>query len=188
MRRGSRPRSRGPFRYCGWRWCCSRPDWSQCACRGLRKSSRAILALPALVSCLAIAGAAVATAASASLVRYHGREIGVPAGWPIFLLARHPTLCVRLDRRAVYVGRPGTAQRCPAHAVGRSRAILIEPHGAGAVVLHGPRAVTPSGGAHAPAASAIGTTFSGLGFDPCTAPSVTQMAAWLASPYRAVGI
>src|SRR5690606_2353982 len=32
------------------------------------------------------------------------------------------------------------------------------------------------------------TTFKGLGFDTCTAPSVSAMRAWLASPYRAVNI
>jgi hypothetical protein len=31
-------------------------------------------------------------------------------------------------------------------------------------------------------------TFNGLGFDACTAPSSPAMQAWLASPYRAVGI
>ena len=31
-------------------------------------------------------------------------------------------------------------------------------------------------------------TYSGLGFDACTAPSRATMQAWLASPYRAVGI
>ncbi|MEU6072718.1 glycoside hydrolase domain-containing protein [Micromonospora sp. NPDC047074] len=31
-------------------------------------------------------------------------------------------------------------------------------------------------------------TFTGLGFDTCTAPSSAAMKAWLASPYRAVGI
>jgi hypothetical protein len=167
----------------------------------MHKSSRAVLALFALLSCLAIASVALPAAAGANVVRYHGREIGVPAGWPVYFLSRHPTLCVRLDRPAVYVGRPGRTQRCPAHVVGRSRAILIAPRGASAVVLHGPRAVAPSGGgtptgtsagsgsgARAPAASVIGATFSGLGFDPCTAPGVTQMAAWLSSPYRAVGI
>jgi hypothetical protein len=33
-----------------------------------------------------------------------------------------------------------------------------------------------------------GTTFTDLGFDTCTAPSLTALGAWLASPYRAVGI
>ncbi|MEH0821973.1 MULTISPECIES: DUF1906 domain-containing protein [unclassified Micromonospora] len=31
-------------------------------------------------------------------------------------------------------------------------------------------------------------TFTGLGFDACTAPSDAQMTAWLQSPYRAVGV
>jgi hypothetical protein len=33
----------------------------------------------------------------------------------------------------------------------------------------------------------VGTTGSGLGFDACTAPSVSTMSAWLASPYRVIG-
>jgi hypothetical protein len=37
-------------------------------------------------------------------------------------------------------------------------------------------------------AGATGTRFTGLAFDTCTAPTVAQLSAWLASPYRAVGI
>ncbi len=33
-----------------------------------------------------------------------------------------------------------------------------------------------------------GSVFAGLGFDTCTAPSETTMKAWLASPYRMVGV
>ena len=33
-----------------------------------------------------------------------------------------------------------------------------------------------------------GIVYTGLGFDACTAPSTSQMAAWLASPFRSVGI
>jgi hypothetical protein len=36
--------------------------------------------------------------------------------------------------------------------------------------------------------AAAGGTFTGLGFDTCTAPSLSALGAWLASPYRAVGI
>ena len=35
---------------------------------------------------------------------------------------------------------------------------------------------------------ATGTLYNGLGFDACSAPSATQMAAWGASPYRAIGV
>src|SRR5205807_2849308 len=98
----------------------------------MRRPSRAILALFALVASLI-----PAASASANVVRYQGRAITVPAGWRVYDLGRNPSLCVRLDRPAVYVGRPSSAQRCPAHAVGRSRAIVIEPRGSRAVVLHG---------------------------------------------------
>src|SRR5581483_373627 len=37
-------------------------------------------------------------------------------------------------------------------------------------------------------AATAGGTFTGLGFDTCTAPSLSALGAWLASPYRAVGI
>src|SRR5204862_6533226 len=40
----------------------------------------------------------------------------------------------------------------------------------------------------APAAATGGSTFTGLGFDTCSAPSSGAMNAWKASPYRAVGI
>jgi hypothetical protein len=100
---------------------------------------------------------------------------------------------------------------CPARAIGRDRAIVIEPHGRRALVLHGARAGVPSGsggiagGASAgaggtlgaggtptapsgPGLTQAGTIYNGLGFDPCSAPTVAQMAAWGSSPYHAVGI
>jgi hypothetical protein len=42
-------------------------------------------------------------------------------------LAAHPSSCVRFDRHALYLGVPGVNQRCPARAVGRTEAILVEP-------------------------------------------------------------
>jgi hypothetical protein len=161
------------------------------------RPSRLILpALCALLSGSAFA-AAVPAVAGAKLIRYHGRAVAIPDGWPVHDLARDPSRCVRLDRRAVYLGAPSARQRCPAHVVGRSRAIVVEPHGRRAIVLHGARAGSPTGGGSptsgGPGASPgrgslAGATFSGLGFDVCSAPTVTQMAAWLGSPYRAVGI
>jgi hypothetical protein len=59
----------------------------------------------------------------------------------------------------------------------------------------GPRTLrsgTAAGATSRPAAKAAAragsATFTGLGFDACTAPSVDAMRAWLASPYRAVNI
>ncbi|MGZ4592337.1 MAG: DUF1906 domain-containing protein [Actinomycetes bacterium] len=48
---------------------------------------------------------------------------------------------------------------------------------------------SPSGQAFSSGtARAAGPTFTGLGFDACTAPSLNAMNAWLQSPYRAVNI
>ena len=46
-------------------------------------------------------------------------------------------------------------------------------------------AVSGASGAAKPATPSY---FTGLGFDACTAPSLNAMDAWLASPYRAIGI
>src|SRR6185312_16830018 len=74
-------------------------------------------------------------------LRYHGYRLAVPAAWPVFNLATDPTVCVRFNRHAVYLGHPSSRQRCPAHAVGRTEAILVEPlaaHSAGAPNATGP--------------------------------------------------
>ena len=60
-------------------------------------------------------------------VQYRGYRIPVPATWPVYDLSSHPQVCVRFNRHAVYLGRPSPAQRCPAHAVGRTEAILVAP-------------------------------------------------------------
>ncbi len=75
------------------------------------------------------------------VVRYHGYRVVVPAAWPVYDLATDPTACVRFDRHAVYLGRPSSRQRCPAHAIGRTEAILVAPvaaHGAGVRGATGP--------------------------------------------------
>ena len=63
-------------------------------------------------------------------MRYRGFRTVVPASWPVYNLKLHPTVCVRFDRHAVYLGQPSPAQRCPAHAAGRTEAMLVEPLGA----------------------------------------------------------
>jgi hypothetical protein len=137
--------------------------------------------LPALLLVLLLTGAHAPSAAAASrTVHFDGRSVNVPAGWPVIRLDRQPRTCVRLDRRAVYLGTPSARQNCPAEAIGRRRAILVEPARAGASALRTlPRRATASAG---------GSVFTGLGFDACTAPSSRSMAAWEDSPYRAVGV
>jgi hypothetical protein len=179
-------------------------------------------------------------------VRYHGVSVRVPRSWPVFDLARHPQTCVRFDRHAIYLGIPGRRERCPAHAVGRTDAILVAPLRAGrgapiataggldldadassysirragvevtATWSRSPQVVAQALGrrslpgatgraastskAAGPGAPAPGSaqrgrpyfrasTFTGLGFDTCTAPSRSQMSAWHSSSrYRGIGI
>jgi glycoside hydrolase-like protein len=213
----------------------------------------ALLALASIACALMTSPATASAATSQREVRYRGYVIHVPASWPVYRLATDPTRCVRFDHHAVYLGRPSADQRCPAHAVGRTETILIEPlrraagrpNEANTVRLSGrrvaPRAVPPAAtgeegirvpsagvsvtatwrrnrriverivtGAHrvpghavaVPAkgdqiqhravgrarATASASYYTGLGFDACSAPPVTTMAAWLASPYRAIGV
>jgi hypothetical protein len=124
----------------------------------------------------------IATPAAARTVHFDGRALEVPAKWPVYRLAEQPRLCVRLDRRAVYLGTPGASQRCPSHAVGRRRAILVDPAAS-------PRARAQASAVAPPAPVAGGSDeYTGLGFDACAAPSARTMAAWTSSPYRAIGV
>lgn len=136
-----------------------------------------------LVICILALAAVLPAGASAETIHFRGEAVTVPAGWPVIRLADRPRTCVRLDRRVVYLGVPSPAQRCPANAIGRRRAILVDP---------GARARAAQARAEAsrvPLAriSAI-SGFVGLGFDACTAPSRRSMRAWDSSPYRAIGV
>jgi hypothetical protein len=126
--------------------------------------------------------ALTASAAAAKTVEFDGHAVRVPAGWPVYRLAVQPRMCVRLDRRAVYLGTPGANQSCPSQAIGRRRAIVLDPSARA-------RAGATSSALAAPAPVASGAeAFTGLGFDACAAPSSRTMAAWGASPYRAIGV
>jgi hypothetical protein len=154
---------------------------------------RPLPALALLAAALALVGACLLAvpagapaagprAAAPRTLEFQGRTVHVPDGWPVYRLAQHPRMCVRLDRRAVYLGSPSPNQHCPAGAIGRRRAIVVDPVAAraraGALSLTRPRA----------SASAGGSVFTGLGFDACSTPSSRTMAAWAASPFRAIGV
>jgi glycoside hydrolase-like protein len=129
--------------------------------------------LPALIALAALMPAG----AGARTIDFQGHHVRVPAGWPVYRLAAHPGMCARLDRRAVYLGRPSASQRCPAGAIGRRRAILVNP------AARARAAATPP-----PATLSAAPPFTGLGFDACAAPSRRAMEAWAGSPYRALGV
>ncbi|WP_238334776.1 DUF1906 domain-containing protein [Kribbella amoyensis] len=64
---------------------------------------------------------------SEQTVSYRGYQVTVPADWPVVDLAKDPTACVRYDRPAVYLGTSTAQADCPAHLVGRSRGLVLEP-------------------------------------------------------------
>lgn len=77
-----------------------------------------------------VLGAVVGSASAAPATRevsYHGYRLSVPASWQVVDLSLHPETCVRTDQHAVYLGTPGRDQQCPAHAVGRSESLVIQP-------------------------------------------------------------
>jgi Domain of unknown function (DUF1906) len=154
-------------------------------CQGWRvRRARARLLLAALAALALGAGwqGAAAPGATAKTIHFAGRAIDAPSSWPVFRLSQHPGMCVRLDRRAVYLGTPSPNQRCPAEAIGQRQAILVEPAAARAArssaLPTAPRRIARAGGG----------IFTGLGFDACSTPSTRTMAAWGLSPYRAIGI
>lgn len=79
----------------------------------------------ALVAGVTVAGAAAAD--ETKTVSYRGYQVTVPANWPVIDLATDPTACVRLDQPAVYLGRSSAQSDCPAHMVGRSSGLILEP-------------------------------------------------------------
>ncbi|WP_051301499.1 DUF1906 domain-containing protein [Actinomadura rifamycini] len=79
----------------------------------------------------AAATAEAGTGGAERVVRYRGLRIRVPDGWEVHRLDRDPARCVRFDRRAVYLGRPGERPDCPARVVGRASAVHVAPLGDG---------------------------------------------------------
>jgi hypothetical protein len=88
---------------------------------GKRLPALLLVALAAVVSACALA-----PAAGARTVHYAGQAVKVPAGYEVVRVKPGSTTCTRLDRRAVYLGAPSKAQRCPAGPIlGRHRAIVV---------------------------------------------------------------
>src|SRR5579859_455420 len=92
---------------------------------------RKVLAGVAAAAMAAMGSAAASAAANPAALRqigYLGYRFEVPAAWPVIDLASNPHACVRFDRHAVYLGTPGTDERCPSSGAGRTtEAVLIQP-------------------------------------------------------------
>lgn len=61
------------------------------------------------------------------LVSYRGYKFEVPVSWPVINLTAHPNTCVRFDRHALYLGRPGANELCPTWLIGKTESVLIQP-------------------------------------------------------------
>lgn len=145
---------------------------------------RGLWAGAALGALALLALLAAAPGASARTLHFQGKTVNAPDSWPVYRLSQNPGMCVRLDRRAVYLGTPSPDQRCPAGAIGRRRAILVE----GREAARARASAIPRAPKRIATASAGGAIFTGLGFDACSTPSSKSMAAWAESPYRAIGV
>ena len=89
-------------------------------------------ARPAPVPAAALSRDDGRAAAGPRVVEYRGLRVPVPAGWEVHDLDRNPATCVRYDRHAVYLGRPGPQPDCPARIVGRTEALHLQPAERGA--------------------------------------------------------
>ncbi|GAA2576372.1 DUF1906 domain-containing protein [Actinomadura fulvescens] len=65
----------------------------------------------------------------ARTAQYRGVRLPVPDGWDVHRLDLDPARCVRHDRRAIYLGRPGPQPDCPARLFGGAETLHIEPLG-----------------------------------------------------------
>jgi hypothetical protein len=100
--------------------------------RATHRALRRAVAAGAIVAvCASVASPA--QAASTRDVAYHGYHLSVPADWQVVDLLANSGMCVRLDRKAVYLGRPDPDQQCPADVRGRTEAVVIQPLDAAAV-------------------------------------------------------
>jgi hypothetical protein len=132
--------------------------------------------------------------AAEQVVSYHGYELTVPASWPVFHLDTDPAECVRFDRNAVYLGKPGSDQQCQAGLRQVTDAVLVEPVGDQVrVTVTGDKLRGYARQVEEPAeAPTIMTVqpgvYTGHGFDACAAPSQGAMDAWLGSQFRAIGV
>lgn len=83
-------------------------------------------------------------------VTYGDLRFSVPRDWPVYDLRGDRDRCVRFDVHAVYLGRPGADQFCPAHVRGLRAAVLVEPLEGAEVREPGVRRMTRSGGGTVP--------------------------------------
>ncbi len=86
-------------------------------------------------------------------VTYRGYQVKVPRSWRVVDLTASPHACIRFDRPAVYVGRPGDQRSCPPHLIGGAPGLLVEPLDMGSVAATTSSTVRASASGAVPPAS-----------------------------------
>lgn len=99
-----------------------------------RRLSAAVAVAALLVSAASVEAEAQPRAAGVEtrdagdrMVSYHGLRLMVPGSWKVVDLTSQPHSCLRLDRAALYLGHAGDQRDCPAHLIGGSPALHLEP-------------------------------------------------------------
>ncbi|MFF3772017.1 glycoside hydrolase domain-containing protein [Streptomyces sp. NPDC002232] len=94
------------------------------------RAGTAVLAVLAGIGAATAPGPAAAASPPTTgrqIVSYHGYRIAVPADWRVVDLAADPRACLRFDTPAVFLGEPAEENDCPAHLIGRTAGIVVEP-------------------------------------------------------------
>jgi len=88
---------------------------------------RGLALLVLVVSLLAGASSASARQTAVKAVRYHGYVVRVPRFLEGLRPEQGPARVRALHRHALYLGPARAAAELPAHAIGRTEAILVQP-------------------------------------------------------------
>jgi hypothetical protein len=76
---------------------------------------------------IAAPAGAAATSLAWRAVSYGGVTLRAPASWPVINLSRDTRACPRLNRHAIYLGKPGADPACPAELSGKTGSVQILP-------------------------------------------------------------
>jgi hypothetical protein len=154
--------------------------------------------------CVLVSRHAVYLGVQGAAARCPAHDVGVTetvqlAGWDgSTATAAGRLLPVSLHRRAVLISHAAATTHSIAVAVPSNQVLVTVTFGVDEPVstkildsvrvvsasVHG--AVSVAGAGATP--GVVTTTYAGLGFETCSAPTLSSMSAWLSSPYRAVGI
>jgi Domain of unknown function (DUF1906) len=103
-----------------------------------------LVLLTALALIAALLPSLAAATTSTKVVSYHGYKLTIPKSWPVYRISAGSKTCVRFNRHALYLGRPGTDQQCPSQVAGRTDAILAQPESGSSATSTGAADLTGS--------------------------------------------